>query len=147
MNTNKVNPFFKGQSMGHFLDNVFNNNLSGLIGSDHSVSNPSVNISEDDEKFLLELAAPGLEKSDFKISVEKDQLTVSSNKSAEKEEGEKGKWNRREFSYHSFTRTFHISDEINLEKIDAEYKNGILGISLPKNASSKVNPIKTVEIK
>jgi len=92
---------------------------------------PSVNISEKDNGFEVELATPGLKKEDFSISVEKNILTVSAEKKEEKEVEDK-KYSKREFNYTSFSRSFTLPENIDEESIDAKYENGILSISLNK---------------
>ena len=98
---------------------------------------PAVNIKEDNDKFTLELAAPGMKKDDFHINVEKDVLTISSEREKEKEE-KKEDFARREFFYSSFKRSFNLPDTVDVENIKADYKNGILNISLPKKEETKV---------
>ena len=98
---------------------------------------PAVNIKEDNNKFALELAAPGMKKNDFHINVEKDVLTISSERKEEKEE-KKDNYARREFYYSSFNRSFNLPDTIDIENIKADYKNGILSIILPKKEETKV---------
>ena len=98
---------------------------------------PAVNIKEDNDKFALELAAPGMKKNDFHINVEKDVLTISSERKEEKEE-KKDNYARREFYYNSFSRSFNLPDTIDVDNIKADYKNGILNITLPKKEETKV---------
>jgi HSP20 family protein len=92
---------------------------------------PAVNIKEESDKFVLEMAAPGMKKDDFKINLDNYQLTISSEKKDEKEEKEDN-YTRREFVYSSFSRSFTLPKSIDIEKIKADYKNGILNIVLPK---------------
>lgn len=92
---------------------------------------PSANIIENTKDFKIELAAPGLEKKDFKIEVDNDYLTISAEKEEEKKE-EKEDYRRREFSYHSFSRSFLLPDNTLSDKIDAKYEDGILKLSIPK---------------
>jgi HSP20 family protein len=99
---------------------------------------PAVNIKEDNDKFVLEMAAPGMKKNDFHINVEKDVLTISSEHKEEKEE-KKENYARREFYYNTFSRSFNLPENINLEGIKADYKNGILNIVLPKKEETKVS--------
>ncbi|MBK8055822.1 MAG: Hsp20/alpha crystallin family protein [Saprospiraceae bacterium] len=132
MNIVKVNPFLQGKSFTNLLDDVFNRSISDLVGSDFAVTTPSVNVSEDNDNVILEVAAPGLDKKDFNVAVEKDQLIISASKEAQTEDKEEGKWTRKEFNYQSFKRSFHLSDKIETEKIEAEYHNGILKLVLPK---------------
>jgi HSP20 family protein len=92
---------------------------------------PAVNIKEENDKFVLEMAAPGMKKDDFQINLDNYQLTISSEKKEEKKEKEDN-YTRREFLYSSFSRSFTLPKSIDIEKIKADYKNGILNIVLPK---------------
>jgi HSP20 family protein len=147
MNIVKVNPFLQGKSFTNMLDDVFNRSISDLVGSDFAVTTPSVNVSEDNDNVILEVAAPGLDKKDFNVAVEKDQLIISASKEAQTEDKEEGKWTRKEFNYQSFKRSFHLSDKIETEKIEAEYHNGILKLVLPKKEEAKPKAPATIEIK
>ena len=147
MNIVKVNPFLQGKSFTNLLDDVFNSSISDLVGSDFAVTTPSVNVSEDNENVVLEVAAPGLDKKDFNITVEKDQLIISATKEAQAEDKEEGKWTRKEFNYQSFKRSFHLSDKIETDKIEAEYNNGILKLVLPKKEEAKPKAPATIDIK
>jgi HSP20 family protein len=147
MNVVKVNPFLQGRSFSNIIDDVFNRSISDFVGNDFAVTNPSVNISELDDKFVLELAAPGLEKKDFNIALDKGQLTISASKETSTEENEAGKWTRKEFNFSSFKRSFQITDTVDAEKIVAEYQNGILTVALPKKEEAKAKEPKTIEIK
>ena len=89
-----------------------------------------VNVIELDDKFQLELAAPGLKKEDFELNVEKDILSIAAEKSRDTKEGTKVL--RSEFGNYNFKRSFHLTDTIDAENIKASYKNGILHIALPK---------------
>jgi HSP20 family protein len=147
MNIVKVNPFLQGKSFTNLLDDVYNRSISDLVGSDFAVTTPSVNVSEDNENVVLEVAAPGLDKKDFNITVEKDQLIISATKEAQAEDKEEGKWTRKEFNYQSFKRSFHLSDKIETDKIEAEYNNGILKLVLPKKEEAKPKAPATIDIK
>lgn len=92
---------------------------------------PAVNIKDAKDQYLLEFAAPGLKKQDFKIDLDNYVLTVSSEKKQEKEEKESS-YSRREFVYSSFSRSFTLPKTVNVDKIKADYSNGILSITLPK---------------
>lgn len=148
MTHNKWNPTHPSQALGKWIDNLFNTTLADVIGSDYAVSQPSVNITEHENHFLMELAAPGLEKTDFALQVENDHLIVSAEKKTEKEESEKGKFTRREFNYNAFKRSFFLDDQINREGISAAYENGVLRITLPKKEETWKKPsATTIEIK
>ncbi len=97
---------------------------------------PAVNITEEKEDFKVSLAVPGMKKEDFNIDMEGNMLTISCEKEENKEEKEK-KFTRKEYNFSSFSRTFTLPDEVNREKIDARYENGVLMIVLPKKEEAK----------
>jgi HSP20 family protein len=90
----------------------------------------SVNIREDEQKYELLLAAPGLQKEDFKISVEKNMLSISYERKEEKETTDK--WLRQEFRMKSFKRSFALNEKIDVTGIQAQYEQGVLRVELPK---------------
>jgi HSP20 family protein len=92
---------------------------------------PAVNIKEENNKFVLEMAAPGLKKDDFNINLDNYVLTISSEKKEEQKE-DKDNYTRREFLYTSFSRSFTLPKTVDIDKIKADYKNGILTVTLPK---------------
>jgi len=113
-------------------EDIFNNDLFNLPAmASRGATVPAVNINETDKEFELELAAPGLKKNDFKVNIDRNVLTVSTEKKEEKEEKDKN-FTRKEFSYHSFSRSFTLPESINQEKIDAKYNDGVLKLVLPK---------------
>lgn len=93
---------------------------------------PAVNIADNANHFLLTIAAPGLKKEDFKIALDQNLLTISSEQKTEKTEKEEGKFTRKEYNYNSFSRSFTIPETVDTESIDAKYEDGELKISLPK---------------
>ena len=99
---------------------------------------PPVNIHETNDAFHLELVAPGLQKEDFKVAIEKGLLTISYEKQNETEK-EDYKTHRKEFSVRSFKRGFSVDDKINAEGIQAKYENGVLKLLLPKKEEVKVS--------
>ena len=108
-------------------------------------SMPAVNIKEDEKKFTLELAVPGMDKKDLKIDINEDVLTISSETKDENEESRDG-YRRKEFSYSSFCRSFQIPENINQEKIEANYKDGILTVVLPKIEEEKNKITRQIKI-
>lgn len=109
---------------------------------------PAVNVKETEESFELEVAAPGMDKKDFKIEIEDGVLCISSEKEVKNEQkDEKGNYIRREFSYQSFRRAFTLPDSVNTEKVEAKYKDGILHVSIPKREEAKKKPARLIEIK
>ncbi|MBR9998961.1 MAG: Hsp20/alpha crystallin family protein [Cyclobacteriaceae bacterium] len=109
---------------------------------------PAVNLRENDDEYVVELAAPGMTKKDFNIELENDVLTISSERKDEAEDKDKeGNVYRKEFSYQSFQRSFRFpQDLVNAEKINANYKDGILRLTLPKIEEKKVKPRKQIAI-
>lgn len=97
---------------------------------------PAVNVKETEKGYDIEVAAPGLAKEDFDISVEKRVLTISSSKKDERKEKEDG-YTRREFSYSSFSRSFALPEEVNEENVKATYSDGVLRISLTRSAEKQ----------
>ena len=107
-------------------------------------SQPQINIKETDNSYELEVAAPGLKKEDFKISLDKDHLTISAEMSSENVE-EKADYKRREFNYSSFSRSYYLPESIDADGIKAKYDNGILNIEVPKVEVNEPEG-KTIEI-
>ncbi len=107
---------------------------------------PAVNVSENQNDFTLSLAAPGLKKDDFDIDVDGNILTISSEKEESMEET-KEQYTRQEYSYSSFKRSFTMPDEVNLDKIDAAYADGVLKITMPKKEKAKVTTSKQISVK
>ena len=107
---------------------------------------PSVNVVEDADSFRIELAAPGLSKEDFRIDLNQRILTISSEKSDEQMEEKSGKVLRREFSYSRFSRSFSLPVSVNVDKIGATCKDGVLTVVLPKKEESKETPARQIAI-
>jgi HSP20 family protein len=124
-------PMITRRSYKPFLwSNLFDDDFFPVV-SQRSTSIPAVNIKEDEKRFVLDLAVPGIDKKDLKIEIHEDVLTISSENNKEKEETHDG-FKRREFSYSSFCRSFYLPENVNKDKIGANYKDGILSVELPK---------------
>lgn len=107
---------------------------------------PAVNVRETDAGFVLQMAAPGLKKEDFMIELNNDVLSISKESKAE-QEVQVGKFSRKEFSYHSFKRSFTLPKEtVDTERIEAQYEDGILTLNIPKKEAVKVNPVRLINI-
>lgn len=124
------------KTLDSFLDNLLND-LPVVNNNGFNV--PPVNISETNDNYELEFNAPGRKKEDFKITVDKNILTVSFEKKEEPKE-ENRQFIKREFSTPSFKRSFTLDEKINAEGINAKYENGILYLALPKKEEVKVMP-------
>jgi HSP20 family protein len=130
------------------LDDFFTGSfLPGYFSSDNTearTSSPAVNVEETEKEYRIEVAAPGLNKDDLKVSVDDGILTISSEKKVENKE-EKNNFIRREFGYTSFSRSFSLPEETDLDQVSAKHKNGILTISVPK-AEVKIKAQKEIRI-
>ena len=132
-----------------FFDDVFSRELFNWGNSNFSSTSttvPSVNIKETNDNFEVEMAAPGMDKKDFRISLDGNTLTISSEKRREDEKKEEG-YSRREFSYQSFQRSFLLpKDVVNEEGIIAKYDNGLLRLTILKKEEAKQKAPRTIEI-
>lgn len=132
------------------FDDFFNRDLFNWGNSNFSDTNttiPAVNIKETAENYEVEVAAPGMAKKDFKIELDGNTLTISSERSDQKEEKESEKYSRKEFSYQSFQRTFNLQkDVMDVDKIQAKYENGLLHLLIPKKEEAKQKPPRLIQI-
>lgn len=110
------------------------------------INMPSVNVIEGKDDYKIEVAAPGLDKKDFKIDLDNNVLTITSEKEDNSEENNE-RYMRREFSYSSFKRSFSLPQSVDAGKITANHNNGILTIMVPKKEEAKVKPPKQIEIR
>lgn len=130
------------------FDRFLENDLFNIASRNFSLTNttlPSVNIKETEDGFVVEMAAPGLAKEDFKIEINNSLLTISSEKKSESD-ADTGEYTRREFSYQSFTRSFSLPASVDSEKINAKYESGILFVEIPKREEAKPKPIRQISI-
>jgi HSP20 family protein len=128
-----------GESMPSVFDDFFKPwnewfGNSGLLGRAMTV--PAVNITDNKDDYKLSLAVPGLKKSDFKIDIEGNILTIRSEKEESKEEKEE-RFTRKEYSFSSFSRSFTLPDDVRQDKIEASYEDGVLKVMLPKKEEAK----------
>ena len=133
------------KQMPSVFDRFFDGDLMDW-SNDVNTTLPSVNIKETKEGFEVKVAAPGFDKNDFKLELNHDVLTISSEKQAENETKEGEQYTRREYCYSSFKRSFVLPDSADAEKINAEYKNGILDITIPKKEEAKSKDKRVIEI-
>jgi len=131
------------------FDRFFDNDLFDWSRRNYSNTNttlPSVNIKESNDDFEVEVAAPGFTKNDFKIELNHDLLTISSEKEIENETKEDQRFSLREFSYQSFSRSFTLPNTADSDKIGARYENGILHIIIPKREEARPKPARQIAI-
>jgi len=125
------------------VNNLFDNDLGDFFGK--RFSDPAANIIESNDAFMLDIAAPGMKKDDFKINLENNILNISAEFEDQKREEGKN-YTRKEFYYGSFSRAFTLPKTIELELIKADYEDGILKITLPKKQDAKVEMKKEIRI-
>ena len=140
MNMVKWDPFRELEDVSSRLNRIFERPLirseSGkemLAVADWA---PSVDISETDTAYLIKGEIPGVKKEDVKVTIENGMLTIRGERKQEKEEKGK-KFHRVECSYGSFMRSFQVPDDADEDSVKAEFKGGMLNITLPKSAKSK----------
>ncbi len=135
-------------SVPSFFDDFFTRDVFDWSNANNAYGSslPAVNIKEDDDNYEIEVAAPGLNKDDFKLSLENDVLTISSEKETNSETNEND-YKRREFRYSSFKRSFSLPEnKVNGDKVNAKYTDGVLRITLPKKEEAKPKPVRTIKI-
>lgn len=126
------------------LSPLFNDVFESFFNTDSFVSDrlisrvPPVNIAETENEYHIELAVPGMKKEDFKINLDKNILSISTESKQESDEGAEKRYNRREYSYDSFVRTFTLPDSADYAQISAEYIDGILRVNVAKKEEAKM---------
>ena len=142
---NRVFPSFPSLLDRFFEGNMMDWNLGNFAELNSTL--PSVNVKENDNEIIIDVAALGLKKSDFNVNFDNGRLTISSEKKDEKIEKEGGKATRQEFNYQSFQRSFNVPENmVNSDKISAQYSDGILHVTLPKREEVKPKPSREIKI-
>lgn len=139
------NPGFP--SISSWFDDLASIEFPSLITSNFNtgISLPKVNIKEEADAFVVEMAVPGLKKSDLNIDIDNKILSISAEIEENKEDGEGG-YTKREFGYSSFRRTFTLPETVNEDKVEAKYNEGILFVTLPKREEAKQKPPRNIDI-
>ncbi|MDD5058692.1 MAG: Hsp20/alpha crystallin family protein [Sideroxydans sp.] len=142
MNLIKWDPFRELEDMSSRLNRIFARNPAGADSEMMAVANwmPSVDISETDDAYLIKGEIPGVKKEDVKVTIQNGMLTIQGERKQEKEEKNK-KFHRVECSYGSFARSFRVPDDADESAVKAEFKDGMLNVSLPKSAKAKPKSI------
>jgi HSP20 family protein len=129
-----------------FVDDFFARDLfPGFLESKTGISTPAVNVIETKDEYKIEIAAPGLNKEDFKVDVDNSILIISSEKEIKYKEKDE-KYMRCEFNYSSFKRSFALPDSVSIDKITASHQNGILIVNVPKKEEAIEKPVRQVQI-
>jgi HSP20 family protein len=132
------------------FDDLLSRDLWNLGLTNNSSTNttvPAVNIRETADNYEVEMAAPGMKKNDFRVELDGNTLTITSEKNNETENKEGDRYVRREFSYQSFQRTFQLQKNVvDVDKIEARYEHGVLRLLTPKKEEAKQKPPKMIQI-
>jgi HSP20 family protein len=138
-------------AMTNLFDDFLSRDLLNWGLANNSTTNttiPAVNIKETADSFEVEMAAPGMRKEDFKVELDGNTLTISSERKTENEENEGERYTRREFSYQAFQRTFTLpKNVVDVDQINARYESGVLHLLIPKKEEAKQKPPRMIEIK
>ena len=132
-----------------WLPDIFNDFFDNSWMERPTYTAPAINVIETEKEYDVELAAPGLDKEDFKVHVDEDNnLHIEMEKKTETKEGKHhGHYLRREFSYEKFQQTLLLPDDVDAEKIEAKVEKGVLNVHLPKLAKiEKPNPVKQIAV-
>ncbi len=130
---------------GKIFDELFNKSISDIVGADFTNESPSVNIIESEESFDLEVAAPGLSKEDFSVTIDKDYLSISVDKKVE-EGKDSTVFKRKEYNYEKFTRRFRMPKTVDKDSVKAKYDLGILKVSVEKTPEAKEKGPRSIDI-
>lgn len=132
------------------FDRLFRNDYLDLWNQDVTETIPSINITEEKNNYVVEMAAPGLKKEDFNIDVDKDLITISCEKESESRSGDgkdnNGSYSRREYNYSSFSRSFTLPENADGQKIKAKYTDGILRMEIAKNEDSQKSKTQKIKV-
>ncbi len=144
MNLIKWDPFRELEDMSNRLNRVFGRPLARLEPNSEMLTmadwTPSADISETDTAYLIKAEIPGVNKEDVKVTIENGMLTIQGERKMEKEEKDK-KFHRIERSYGSFMRSFRVPDDADESAVKAEFKDGVLNVTLTKSAKAKPKAI------
>jgi HSP20 family protein len=131
--------FFKRDLFADFFDEFFTPNLMQQT----SFKVPAVDITEEKDKYLVKADLPGMKQEEVKVEIDNNVLVISGERKNEREEKDESKhYHYYERSYGSFERRFVLPGDIDAEKIDAKYDNGVLEIEIPKIEGKKPKEIK-----
>lgn len=141
-NLRKISPFWDMP-----FNNFFRNSFPDMWSGADAETIPSVNVIEESNQYVVEMAAPGLKKDDFSVKIENNVLTISCEKESEsKPEKESRNYSRREYNYSYFSRSFTIPDNINAEEVAAKYESGVLYLTIPKRVDKKEMSEKKIKV-
>lgn len=133
-----------------WLPSIFNDFFDNNWVTRVNRTAPAINVIENEKEYLVEIAAPGMTRDDFKLSLDSDDdITITMEKKDEtKDQNQRGQYLRREFSYSKFQQTLTLPEDVDRDAIAAQMNNGVLSISLPKKTVTEEAPVsRQIEIK
>ena len=134
-----------GINLPEWFEDFFSTEMPDLSSMRRTNSIPAVNIAEQADKYIIQVAAPGYTKDDFSVDVDNNVLSIFSEKKNESNETN-GNFTKREFNFSSFRRTFTLHDTANVEGIQAKYENGILVVEISKKEAAIIKPKRSISI-
>ncbi|AYL99135.1 Hsp20/alpha crystallin family protein [Mucilaginibacter celer] len=134
----KFNPAKNSNSLIPGLNDVFDSVFNDTFFNDRLTTRvPAANISETEDHYHVELAAPGLKKEEFKLNLDRNVLNVAVERRIEHNDAAKN-YSKREYSYNSWVRSFTLPESANAESIEASYTDGVLKIDIAKREEAKI---------
>ena len=130
-----------------WMEKFFNAPIDEFFNMGKVMNVPAVNVAETDKEFMLTVAAPGMNRNDFRIEAYDELLTISAEKEKEEKEEKNGRFNRREYNYSSWSRSFTLPENCKASAIDAMYENGELKIVIPKQEVKEARKVKKIAVK
>lgn len=143
----RTNKKYSNFPMMNLFDDLFYGDFPTIFSSNFNegISVPKVNIKEQDDAFMIEMAVPGMKKSDFEVNLDNNTLSISARTEVEDNERDNG-YVRREFSYSSFNRNFTLPESVDNSNIEAKYHDGILKVNIPKKEEAKRKPSRIIDV-
>ncbi len=140
----RYDPFRDLRSLQDEVNRLFSTNLTRAYDGDEGIArgawNPSVDIYENKDQIVLEAELPGMKREDFDLSIENNVITLRGERRFEKKD-ESDNYHRVERAYGSFTRSFTLPQTVQAESVTAEYRNGVLRVTMPKREEVKARRI------
>ncbi len=135
-------------AFSNLFDNFFGRDMDEMLNWTRvGTAVPAVNIREENDVFHVELAAPGLKKEDFRVTLDNGLLTITAGSRQQNEENNpEGRYTKREFAYQSFARSFTLPSTVEADQIDARYQDGILHLAIPKKEEARRKAPRQIEI-
>ncbi len=123
-----------------FFDDFFDNDWMERVNAYNNATAPAINVKENKNAYIVEVAAPGMTKDDFQVHVDEDDNLVIAieSKKEDKEENKDTRYLRHEFSYAKFQQTMLLPEDVDADKIDAKVEHGVLTIDLPKKVHAEL---------